>query len=203
MRCLSIKIKNTSSEPFTLNGVKLRDKYYFSAIPSQFPLTLEPFQEIELEVCFKGDSIGNFEDIMEIADNCGPKYIRLEAVIENKTLKGISKCDVPWSFTPISLVGDYTFRTSLPFPNPTKGKISVDYIEFRDSKETSSTISLYDSRGAYVTDLEREITDLDYYENGILEKGQFNLTRELRNGVYFIRIQSLDEIRFEPIIIHK
>ncbi|MER3328153.1 MAG: hypothetical protein RIF34_01140, partial [Candidatus Kapaibacterium sp.] len=58
--CQKIEITNTSNEFYQIQLIKLKEKYYFAAPPSDLP-RLGPFETAEFEICFNGDSIGYFE----------------------------------------------------------------------------------------------------------------------------------------------
>lgn len=199
--CQDIEITNTSNVDYVLNGIKLKFKYYFGSVPSQFPLLIKAHQTINFEICFSGDSVGSFEDFIELEDICEPHFLKIEGEVAPFDYNLITKCDVPWKFTSVRLDKNYKFISSAPFPNPSNGTVALKFIEFNPSEEIEAKVSVYDSKGNRLTTLERRLSSVDYYKNGTLKKGEYILDSNLKTGVYFVLINEKDGTTTYPIVI--
>ncbi len=198
--CQKVSITNTSNEYYQIQLIKLKDKYYFAAPPSDLP-RLGPFETAEFEICFNGDSIGYFEDIVEIPDNCSPHFFKIDGVVEPFSFKAISKCDVPWTFTSISLDKNHIFESSAPYPNPSNEFVALSYMEFTPDEKVDMKVYLYDSKGIKVGELNRRISEVEYYSNGKLERGEYISEQTLQTGIYFIVIEGNENTESKPIVI--
>jgi photosystem II stability/assembly factor-like uncharacterized protein len=198
--CQKVSITNTSNDDYQIQLIKLRDKYYFATPPSDLPL-LGPFETAEFEICFNGDSTGNFEDIVEIPDVCSPHFFSIEGEVAPFNFEAISKCDVPWTFTSIRLDKNHVFESSSPYPNPSNGLIALSFMEFTPEENVEVQVSIYDSKGIRVGELERRITEVEHYSNGKLERGEYQAELSLQTGIYFIVIEGNDNTESKPIVI--
>lgn len=198
--CQKVSITNTSNTDFQIQLIKLRDKYYFASPPSELP-KLGPFETAEFEICFSGDSTGNFADIVEIFDNCSPHIFKVEGQVVPFNFEAISKCDVPWSFTSIRLDKSYVFESSAPYPNPSDGQIAMSYMEFSPKEIFETKVFIYDSKGIRIGILEKRISDVEYFSNGKLERGEYISDLELQTGIYFLIIDRNDKTESKPIVI--
>lgn len=198
--CQKVKITNTSNEDYQVQLIKLKDKYYFAAPPSDLP-KLGPFETVEFEICFNGDSTGYFSDIVEIPDNCRPHFFKVDGIVAPFSFKAISKCDVPWTFTSIRLDKNYIFESSSPYPNPSNGFVALSYMEFTPQEKVDMKVYIYDSKGIRVGVLDRRISEVEHYSNGKLERGEYISDLNLPTGIYFIVIEGNDNTESKPIVI--
>jgi len=198
--CQKVSITNKSNIDYQVQLIKLKDKYYFAAPPSDLP-RLAPYETAEFLICFNGDSTGNFEDIVEIPDVCSPHFFKIEGVVEPFNFEAISKCDVPWRFTSIRLDKKHIFESSAPYPNPSNSLLAISYMEFTPEDNVNVNVSLYDSKGIKVGELERRISDIEYYSNGKIERGEYIAEMDLPTGIYFIVIEGNDITESKPIVI--
>lgn len=199
--CREMTITNTSAVDYLLQSIKLEDKYYFAFPPSKLPILIEPNSSIELDVCFSGDSVGFFSDAIEMSDICKPHIFKIEGEVVPFVLKTITKCEVPWEFTSIELDRKHVFESSSPFPNPTSGFFAMSFLEYKPEVTDNATVKLYDNMGNMITELEKRISDIEYYTNGTLERGEYILEMKLKNGVYFIVTEGVDNSKAIPIVI--
>lgn len=198
--CQKVKITNNSNVDYQVQLIKLKDKYYFAAPPSDLP-QLGPYETAEFEICFDGDSIGYFSDIVEIDDNCNPHFFKIDGVVAPFNFKAISKCDVPWSFISIGLDKKHIFESSAPYPNPSSGAVALSYMEFTPADKVDMNVYIYDSKGIKVGKLERRISGVEHYDNGRIERGEYMIETYLPTGIYFIVIEGNDNIESKPIVI--
>ncbi len=198
--CQKVRITNTSNVDYQLQLIKLRDKYYFAAPPSDLP-KLGPFETAEFEICFEGDSTGNFEDIVEIPDICSPHFFTVDGVVAPFNFEALSKCDVPWTFTSIRIDKKHIFESSAPYPNPSNSSLAISYMEFTPKENVQMKVYIYDSKGIRVGELERRISGIEYYSNGKLERGEYIAETNLPTGIYFIVIEGNDNTESKPIVI--
>ncbi|PKL79707.1 MAG: hypothetical protein CVV25_06870 [Ignavibacteriae bacterium HGW-Ignavibacteriae-4] len=198
--CQKVKITNTSNIEYQVQLIKLRDKYYFAAPPSDLP-KLGPFESAEFEICFEGDSTGNFEDIVEIPDICSPHFFKIEGIVAPFSFEAISKCDVPWTFTSIRIDKNHIFESSSPYPNPSNGSLAISYMEFTPKENVQMNVYIYDSKGIRVGELERRTSVIENYPNGRLERGEYITETTLPTGIYFIVIEGNDNTEAKPIVI--
>lgn len=199
--CQSIEITNTSGQDYLIESIKLRDKYYFAFAPSKLPILVPPNQTIQLDVCFSGDSVGYFSDAVELQDICNPHLFKIEGEVAPFDIDLITKCDVPWKFTSVRLDRNYVFESSSPFPNPSSGLIAVNFVEFTPEQSQNTTISIYNSNGVKLMDLERRLSSVHYFKNGKLERGEYILDTDLQSGVYFIVTKENENYTSKPIVI--
>jgi photosystem II stability/assembly factor-like uncharacterized protein len=199
--CQNMEITNHSTKDYLLQGFKLKYKYYFGATPSKFPILIKAHQTVNIEVCFAGDSVGHFEDFAVLEDICEPHIVKLEGEIAPFEYNLITKCDVPWEFTSVRLDRDYKFLHSAPFPNPSNGVVVMSFIEFTPKKDVLTSVSVYDSKGNKVADLERRLSSINYYDNGKLEQGEYILNSDLRSGIYFVVVKGQENYNSAPIVI--
>lgn len=198
--CQKISVTNNSDEDYQMQLIKLRDKYYFAAPPSDLP-KLGPYETAEFEICFDGDSIGYFEDIIEITDNCNPHFFKVDGVVEPFNFEALSKCDVPWTFSSIRIDKKHIFESSSPYPNPSNGSLAISYMEFTPDENKQMNVYIYDSKGVRIGELERRTSDLEHYSNGKLERGEYLTDVTLPTGIYFIVIEGNDKTESKPIVI--
>jgi len=198
--CQKIRITNTSNDDFQVQLIKLKEKYYFAAPPSNLP-RLGPYESAEFEICFSGDSTGNFEDIVEISDNCSPHIFKIEGEVAPFNFEAISKCDVPWTFTSIKLDKKHIFESSSPYPNPSKGSIALSFMEFTPENIVDVNVYIYDSKGIKVGEFERRLSEVEHYSNGKLERGEYITELNLQTGIYFIVIEGNEIRESKPIVI--
>ena len=199
--CMKMIISNKSQEEYLLRNIKLEDKYYFAIPPSNLPVLLEPLESIEIDICFSGDSIGFFSDRVELSDVCKPHFYRVEGEVAPFELNVITKCDVPWKFTSVELDRNHVFESSSPFPNPSTGLIAMSFIEYMPDSSPRAFISLHDNMGNHVADFEKRVSEIEYYSNGLLERGEYILDLDLRSGVYFIVTNGVENSSAIPIVI--
>ncbi|MFN3196392.1 MAG: WD40/YVTN/BNR-like repeat-containing protein [Chlorobiota bacterium] len=199
--CGTMKVYNISWSEHILYNISLRDKYYFSNPQSQFPHVIPPQDSIELEFCFRGDTIGNFSDLVTIEDLCSPHVFSIETYTEGFEMEGITRCEVDWRFRAIELSEDYVYESSSPYPNPSAGKISLDYMEFGNIEDGETKLYLYGSNGEYIDEFEKIVDELSHHSNGTLSKGKFILNVNVRQGVYFIQERHKNKTNVKPIVI--
>ncbi|MFA7327471.1 MAG: YCF48-related protein [Candidatus Kapaibacterium sp.] len=198
--CQKVSITNKSDQDYQMQLIKLKDKYYFAAPPSDLP-NLGPYETVEFEICFDGDSIGYFEDIVEIPDICSPHFFKVEGEVAPFNFEAISKCDVPWTFTSIRIDKKHIFESSSPFPNPSNGSLAISYMEFTPNEDKQMKVYLYDSKGLRIGELERRMSEIEYYSNGKLERGEYLTEVAVPTGIYFIVIEGKDNTESKPIVI--
>jgi hypothetical protein len=196
-----MKVYNISWSEHILYNISLRDKYYFSNPQSQFPHVIPAQDSIELEFCFRGDTIGDFSDLVTIEDLCSPHVFNIETYTEGFEMEGITRCEVDWRFRAIELSEDYVYESSSPYPNPSAGKISLDYMEFGTIEDGETKLYLYGSNGEYIDEFEKIVDELSHHSNGTLSKGRFLLNVNVRQGVYFIQERHKNKTNVKPIVI--
>lgn len=199
--CGTMMVYNISWSEHILFSVYLENKYYFSPPQSQFPLVIAPQDSVELEFCFRGDSIGDFRDLVTIEDLCSPHLFNIESHTEGFDMNGITRCVVEWRFRAIELSDDYVYESSSLYPNPSAGKISLDYMEFGMDEDGKTELYLYGSNGEYIDKFQKYVDEQTYHTNGTLTKGRFELDINVRQGIYFIQEKHKSKTNIKPIVI--
>ena len=95
----------------------------------------------------------------------------------------------------------YVFESSAPYPNPSDGQIAMSYMEFSPKEIFETKVFIYDSKGIRIGILEKRISDVEYFSNGKLERGEYISDLELQTGIYFLIIDRNDKTESKPIVI--
>ncbi len=199
--CGTMKVFNISWSEHILYNVQLDKKLNFALPQSQFPIAISPRDSVVLEFCFQGDSIGNFDDLVTIDDLCSPHIFNIETHTEGFEMEGITRCDVSWRFRAIELTDEYFYESSSPYPNPTAGKISLDYMEFGKPQDGTTELYLYGSNGELIDKFDKYVDEQSHHTNGSLTKGRFELEINVRQGIYFIQERNGNKTNIKPIVI--
>lgn len=146
VRCDSVLLYNYGKYSITLSSFALNANIRYSIPPSQFPLTIEPKDSVQLVMCYEPKYVDNKldEDLISLRYNCSDKFLKMigKAVKINEVQN--YQCDIPIKITS---VGEKESSSILSvFPQPVTDILTVEY-EIHKENQLTYSISLVDAEG--------------------------------------------------------
>jgi len=177
--CDSVMIVNYGSRDVTLTAVRLSGNVYYSAPPSQFPITVRAGGSEWIEICIEPRYPDDLLDTLELLDACAhreaiPLKTPSSALLGSAADDCVGRIEVS-----VYEAAKKTFMTT-PVPNPTTGD---GWIDIGLTRPESVTIELSDMRGNRSATLARD---------ALLPAGVFRLTfalGPLDAGAYLVRMR--------------
>lgn len=185
--CDTFNIYNYGKYPFVIEKPYFYEHIYFSTPELQFPITLNPGEDINIAVCFRSKKVKetNYIDTLYFEHNCYEYKIPLTAISDTLFAETEGRCLVPLEIRVAEVPDDYFVMQN--YPNPFS---SITNITFGMPEDGNVITNIYNSYGQLVENL----------INTKLNKGTYTFEynkNTLPQGIYFyeVRINSFRKVK--------
>ncbi len=205
MICKNMRIKNITKKEWKINLPYLFHNISFSFPQSQFPLTIQGGESVDIKICYSPTQLGEERDTVVFDDLCNPHLLKLKGLSLVSTYNSSSVCNTQVVGHTVRLSDKYRFSTTEPYPNPAGVSVIVPFNRFStnntNGKEKAAIYNIY---GNEVCNAERKIIAMSKVDNSILTIGKFVFdTKDIRAGSYIIIIRTESEIiKHNLLILH-
>lgn len=196
--CSRITIHNITDASEKFSSITLLHNLEFSIPQNQLPLTIPPRDSANLIICFTPHNLYACADTMMLSDVCSTHMIILRGWCKPYVRDGSGKCGTDVILTTKKLSSGATFVSSQPYPNPSAGKIAIDYTyksknpNAAFAPEITLTNSVGENIPFAVSFDKNQNTDS---ENIITENGTISIDASLSaSDTYFITLRIGKEI---------
>ncbi|GEM_PF-1538436 len=176
-----ILIRNLIDSSYTIQLLELGTKNDFSIPNSQFPIQLTPYSVDTISVFLYSKNNEPKEDVIFNSSECKSELIRLIAEFDKESYELIDKCGITWYIDDVNSIS-----LNEPFPNPAKDRVKINYSAGKDIDISSLIkVSLMDQFG-------NKLESKSLISNMLIE---INLSPYLSTGVYFVKLEYLDNVK--------
>jgi len=189
--CRKLKIFNNSGANVTIDNIFVVKNIEFSIPQSQLPIKLNPYESKTIDVCFRPDKKGFFNDTLIINDTCSAHIINIFGWGKSNIYRAEADCNTNLIISSDSLIDGGYFEVSI-YPNPVSDELKIDLSGVNNHL---ISIKLYDIYG-------RELAKL--YEGKAQNINTFTYpTKDLPQGIYFVRVNAEKEQIIKSFIVVK
>ena len=192
LSCTTLLIRNRSTaENLVITSPTMLGNVYCSVPLSQFPLTIAPLGQAELEVCCAAIDTGLVRDTLVLSDTCSPTIVPVRSRGTEILFESSSRCDVP--VAAVVYRAGTAHRLSAPFPMP-----STDGFEMGITPPVPPPASV---QGVLLNAVGRQVRILDVAMSGDQQVLRCD-TSELPSGMYQL-IVTVDNqyVRTYPVLV--
>ena len=180
----------------------LADNRTFSIPPNLFPLTIPPFDERLVTICFAPGTNGEFSDTIAMNLDCWYR-IPVSASAPLITMTGNTDCG-PGIHVRQLADSEYALKVGLPYPNPAVESVELSVVRHAPAGDDSftETCILHNAFGEFIGAAHYRQHHAQQWGAAIEEEGTFVINvSDLQEGLYFIRVVAADGTFVHPVII--
>jgi photosystem II stability/assembly factor-like uncharacterized protein len=205
LKCGVITIKNLKPIPQTISDIYLFKNIAFSSPLSQFPITIQGLDSINIMVCFSPVKLGKDYDTVLVPDICTDHLIPVESYGIAGSGSADSKCEVPLSFDVIEFSTKSNALIGKPYPNPVVNNIKSEFeLNIPLNQDIEIKSGLTSVLGNKIVSGSFEINKVSLKNKSKNVIGIINIdTQNIPNGFYILEIEVYGNKIAYPVMVNK